>query len=153
YFTGAMTLRGWPVQLQDAAFSSEGGEARVPGISAPLRIGAIAGGRHRDTLTIEPFRVAYAPSTARADSTASTAGKKHPTGEAHGAVSVGFTHDFAQRAGHISVDGHLDRIEDAITVAHAFGRTLNYGWEMNGSATASLHWDWNGTAPRHWNGR
>ena len=32
YFTGAMTLRGWPVQITDAAFSSEGGEARIPGI-------------------------------------------------------------------------------------------------------------------------
>ncbi len=33
YFTGAMTLRGWPLQIKDAAFSSEGGEARIPGIA------------------------------------------------------------------------------------------------------------------------
>ena len=59
YFTGAMTLGGWPLQVKDAAFSSEGGEARIPGIASPIRIGAIAGGRHRDTLTIEPFRIAY----------------------------------------------------------------------------------------------
>jgi len=159
YFTGAMTLRGWPVQITDAAFSSEGGEAKIPGISSPLRIGAIAGGRRRDTLTIEPFRVAYAPNAARGESAAATAtgaapaGKRRAAGEARGAVNVGFTHDFAQRAGHISVDGHLDRVEDAIRVAQAFGRMLNHGWELTGGATASLHWDWNGVTPRHWNGR
>ena len=67
YFTGAMTLGGWPLQLKDAAFSSEGGEAKIPGIASPVRIGAIAGGRRRDTLTIEPFRVAYASSGVRAE--------------------------------------------------------------------------------------
>lgn len=155
YFTGAMTLHGWPLQLTDAAFSSEGGEAKIPGITSPVRIGAIAGGRHRDTLTIEPFRVSYAVSGAHADAalaTGAAGGKKRAGVEARGAVNVGFTHDFAQRAGHISVDGHLDRAEDALSVAEAFGRTLNHGWELTGSATASLHWDWNGATPRHWNG-
>ena len=67
YFTGVMTLSGWPVQVKDAAFSSEGGEAKIPGISAPIRIGAIAGGRNRETLTIEPFRIGYAASDVRED--------------------------------------------------------------------------------------
>jgi AsmA family len=154
YFTGMMTLRGWPLQLADAAFSSEGGEARIPGITSPLRIAAIEGGRRHDTLTIEPFRVAYATSTARTNAASATdlAAKKRAVSEARGVVNVGFTHDFAQRAGHISVDGHLDRVEDAIRVAQAFGRTLNHGWELTGSANASLHWDWNGANSRHWNG-
>src|SRR6266852_5327491 len=43
YFTGAMTLSGWPLELHDAAFSSEGGEAQVPGLNSPLRIGALEG--------------------------------------------------------------------------------------------------------------
>jgi hypothetical protein len=159
YFTGAMTLGGWPLQLKDAAFSSEGGEAKIPGIASPVRIGAIAGGRNRDTLTIEPFRVAYAPGGARADSIATTGAgaavalKKRAVGEARGVVNVGLTHDFSVRAGHLSVDGHLDRVEDALRVAQAFGRTLNHGWELTGAASASLHWDWNGATPRHWNGR
>ncbi len=163
YFTGAMTLGGWPLQLKDAAFSSEGGEAKIPGIASPVRIGAIAGGRRRDTLTIEPFRVAYAASGVRADSIATTGaglvatgagtGKKRAVGEARGVVNVGLTHDFDVRAGHITVDGHLDRVEDALRVAQAFGRTLNHGWELTGAATATLHWDWNGATPRRWNGR
>jgi AsmA family/AsmA-like C-terminal region len=153
YFTGVMTLGGWPLQMKEAAFSSEGGEARIPGISAPIRIGAIAGGRYRDTLTIEPFRVTYASSSARAESAASAAVKKRGGAEARGVASVGLTHNFVQRVGHISVDGHVDRAEDALRVAQAFGRTVNHGWELTGGATASLHWDWNGATPRHWNGR
>jgi hypothetical protein len=152
YFTGVMTLGGWPLQMKAAAFSSEGGEARIPGISAPIRIGPIAGGRYRDTLTIEPFRVTYASSSARTESAASPAAKKRGA-EGRGVVNVGLTHNFAQRVGHISVDGHVDRAEDALRVAQAFGRTVNHGWELTGSATASLRWDWNGVTPRHWNGR
>jgi hypothetical protein len=155
YFTGAMTLGGWPLQVRDAAFSSEGGEARIPGISAPIRIGPIVGGRHGDTLTIEPFRVTYATSGIHTDaaSAATGVGKKRAVNESRGVVNVGFTHDFKQRAGHISVDGHLDRLEDATRFAQSFGRTLNHGWELTGSATASVHFDWNGATPRHWNGR
>jgi len=123
-----------------------------------FEFGAIAGGRHRDTLTIEPFHVTYASSTmgVRTDSTspsaATTVGKKRAASEAHGVMNVGFTHDFDQRAGHISIDGHTDHVEDALRVAQSFGRTLNRGWELTGNATASLHWDWNGATPRHWNG-
>jgi hypothetical protein len=107
-------------------------------------------------LTIEPFRVAYASSGVRADSTAQggtgAVGKKRAVSEARGLANVGFTHDFGVRAGRLSVDGHLDRVEDALQVSEAFGRTLNHGWELTGAATASLHLDWNGTAPRRWNG-
>ena len=155
YFTGVMTLSGWPLQVKDAAFSSNGGEAKIPGISAPIRIGAIAGGRNREMLTIEPFRIGYAVSNVREDTATpgGAAGKKRAVSEARGVVNVGFTHDFGIHAGRISVDGHLERVEDALRVTQAFGRTLNHGWEMTGAATASLHWDWNGATPRHWNGR
>jgi len=157
YFTGAMTLRGWPLQIKNAAFSSEGGEARVPGISAPLRIGAIEGGRQRDMLTIEPVRISYGALTARAEATqlaaASGATAGRALNEGRGSMNVGFAHDFGSHVGHISIDGHVERIEDALRVAEAFGRPLNHGWELSGSAGAALQWEWNGTTPRRWNGR
>ncbi|MBV9887623.1 MAG: AsmA family protein [Acidobacteria bacterium] len=152
YFTGVMTLTGWPMQVKDAAFSSDGGEVKIPGFAAPIRIGAIAGGRNRDMLSVEPFRVTYAVVSGSTNSAMVAAAKRRPGSEPRGTVSVGFTHDFSQRAGHISVDGHLDRVEDALRVAQAFGRTLNHGWELTGSATASLQWNWNGATSRRWNG-
>src|SRR4029077_2907268 len=60
FFTGAFTLRGWPLELDEAAFSSLGGEFRVPGLSAPLRIGAFQGGRQRASLNVAPVRISYA---------------------------------------------------------------------------------------------
>ncbi len=83
---------------------------------------------------------------------AAPAGKKRAAGEARGVVNVGFTHDFAQRAGHISVDGHLDRVEDAIRVAQAFGRTLNHGWELTGGGDGvfALGLEWRDAAALEW---
>jgi hypothetical protein len=158
YFTGAMTLRGWPLQLKDAAFSSEGGEARVPGIAVPLRIGAIEGGRRRDMLAIEPVKIFYGAGSGRveapaASAAAGTAKKRHGSNENLGSVSVGFVHDLGEHMGHISIDGHVERMEDVLRAAEAFGRPLNHGWEVTGPAGAALRWEWNGVGPRRWNGR
>jgi len=30
FFTGAITLHGWPLEIDEAAFSSRGGELRIP---------------------------------------------------------------------------------------------------------------------------
>jgi hypothetical protein len=156
YFTGALTLRGWPSQLQDAAFSSEGGEARVPGFGSLLRIGAVEGGRQRSKLTIEAVRISYGGS-GRAESSAigtATAPRRRAPIESRGAVNVGLAHDFDEHAGHVSVEGHVERVEDILKLAAAFGRPLNHGWELTGAAGAALRWEWNNATPRRgWNGR
>src|ERR1700756_1815718 len=38
FFTGAITVHGWPLEVDEAAFSSLGGEVRVPGLNVPVRI-------------------------------------------------------------------------------------------------------------------
>jgi hypothetical protein len=154
YFTGEMALRGWPLELREAAFSSEGGEARVPGLPAPLRIGAVEGGRERGRLTIEPVRISYGvPSRAAEPASASTT-RHRAANESRGAVNIGLTHDFEARAGGVSIDGHVEKVEDVLKVAAAFGHPLNHGWELVGAASAALRWDWSG-APLHarWNGK
>jgi hypothetical protein len=157
YFTGQMSLRGWPLQLEDAVFSSEGGEAHVPGLASPVRIGAVEGGRQRAKLTIEPVRLSYGsisgrPEPAPVASTASA--KRRPTNEGRGIVNIGLTHDFDEHAGHLTIDGRVERVADILGVASSFGRPLNFGWEFAGGASAALRWEWNDTAPRgRWNGR
>jgi hypothetical protein len=156
YFTGALTLRGWPSQLQDAAFSSEGGEARVPGFGSLLRIGAVEGGRQRSKLAIEPVRISYGGSSRTETSAISTATapRRHAPSESRGAVNVGFAHNFDEHAGHVSVEGHVEKVEDVLKLAAAFGRPLNHGWELTGAAGAALRWEWNNATPRRgWNGR
>src|SRR5580692_8232532 len=58
FFTGAMTLRGWPLEIATAAFSSNGGVVRVPGLRVPVRIGPVRLGRERNMLASEPVRIA-----------------------------------------------------------------------------------------------
>jgi hypothetical protein len=157
YFTGVMTLRGWPLELREAAFSSEGGEARLPGLNLPLRIGTAEGGLHRTTLAVEPVRISYGAQS-RGDqapaSSGATAAKRRGGTEGRGAVNVGFSHDFEKHEGGISIDGHVEKVEDVFKLAEGFGRPLNHGWELTGATSAALRWEWS-HAPLHgrWNGR
>jgi hypothetical protein len=156
YFTGQMSLRGWPLQLEDAVFSSEGGEARVPGLASPVKIGAVEGGRRRSELTIDPVRLSYGGSN-RAESAAAGAPvstKRPATTEGRGTVNIGFAHDFNQHTGRLSIDGHVERVADILDVAASFGHPLNHGWEFAGAAGATLRWEWNSsTLKGQWNGR
>src|SRR5260370_33249143 len=56
YFTGGMTLRGWPIALESAAVSSRGGIVGVPGFAAAVRIGPVSGGRERGVLAVGAVR-------------------------------------------------------------------------------------------------
>jgi hypothetical protein len=157
YFTGQMSLCGWPLQLEDAVFSSEGGEARVPDLASPVRIGAIEGGRQHAKLTIEPVRLSYGAISSRPEPAAvstTTTAKRRATTEGRGVVNIGLTHDFDEHAGRLTIDGHVEKVADVLKIASAFGRPLNFGWEFTGAAGATLRWDWNNTAPpSRWNGR
>jgi len=157
YFTGAITLSGWPLELHDAAFSSEGGEAQVPGLNSRLRIGPVEGGLHRATLAVDPVRISYgAPGRSDqppADSGA-TAARRRGALENRGTVSLRFSHDFARHEGGVGIDGRIEKVEDVFKLAESFGHPLNHGWELTGAASAALRWDWS-SAPLHsrWNGR
>jgi hypothetical protein len=157
YFTGMMTLRGWPLQLDDAAFSSEGGEARVPGFTSPLRIGAVEGGRQHARLAIDPVHISYGANNGRAEPSGAgkaASAKRPAASEGRGTLNVGFAHDFEDRAGRLTIDGRVEKVQDILKIAAAFGHPLNHGWDFAGAAGATLRWEWNDSAPRgRWNGR
>jgi hypothetical protein len=152
YFTGAMTVSGWPVELREAAFSSEGGVARVPKLESPVRIGGVEGGRTRDVLTIDPVRISYVVTPlGEPDSVAITAKRRAATERS--TINVGLVHDFVKRAGALSIDGRVDRVEDMLRLADTFGRPLNHGWELTGPVSGTLRFEWSSSLlhPR-WNG-
>jgi hypothetical protein len=157
YFTGGFTLRGSPLMLKEAAFSSNGGEVRVPGITSPIQIGMVRGGLERSEFAVEPLRIVWRaqvpdPSTDAA-LTAETSRRKPPA-PATGIVVLGLAHDFDTGLGAISVDAHSERVEDILKTLSAFGRPRNLGWDLSGAVSANLRWDWH-DSPRHahWNGR
>jgi hypothetical protein len=155
FFTGAITLRGWPLEVNEAAFSSRGGELRVPGLDASLRIGAFEGGRQRASLDIAPVRISYAsPQRGEGASlTAAAMAKRKSAIESKGALEIGFTHDFSKHMGGVSVDGRMENVEDVLRVMAALGRPVNRGWDLTGPVSAELHYQWdNAAATKVWSG-
>ena len=141
FFTGSVMLSGWPVELHDAAFSSFGGEVRVPGSSSPLLIGPFRGGRGRSDLSVTPIRISFAPPEGAGPSAAPQP-RRRAAAETKSVVDIGFFHDFEKHAGSVSFDGHVERIEDVLKVLAAFGRPINRGWELTGTTTAALRYQW-----------
>jgi len=151
FFTGAITLRGWPLEVDEAAFSSRGGELRVPGLDAPLQIGAIQGGRQRASLDVAPVRISYAAPGRSEGATLTTVGLAKRRNAAE--MEIGFTHDFSKRVGGVSIDGRIENVEDVLRIMSAFGRPMNHGWELTGPVSAELHYQWdNAAATRAWSG-
>jgi hypothetical protein len=157
YFTGSLRLRGWPLNLEEAAFSSRGGEIRLPGPAEPIRIGAVRGGAEQARLVIEPVRISF---TGKGNPVGTSpkaivaASKQGATAEMQNAADIAFSHDFETHAGGVSINGRADRIENLLKMTAAFGRQINHGWELTGTANAALRWEWKGRPLQGlWSGR
>src|SRR5712692_4781971 len=149
YFTGGMTLRGWPLALESAALSSSGGIVKVPGFAEPLRIGPVSGGRERGMLVIGPVRVALGGEPRDV-----TAPKRRRVALAmENAADLTFAHDLNSQAGSISVEGNILKAEDFLKLGATFGHQLHHGWELSGQVTAVTKWEWRKPFGGRWNGR
>jgi len=152
FFTGGVTISGWPVELRSAAFSSFGGLVRVPGLSLPLHIGAFQGGLDRSNFSVTPIRVSFAPIENAPAIAGSPAARRHAP-DNKSVLDIGISHDLAKRAGSVTLDGRVERVEDALTVLAAFGRPINRGWDLTGAAAAALRYQWDVAQPApRWNG-
>jgi len=151
YFTGAARLQGWPLHLVEAAFSSRGGALKVPGFAGPIRIGPLEGGGDSRKLAIEQVRIAL---DGKSRGVTPVSSKKRSVTDLRNAADIGFMQNFETRTGSLSVDWRVEKIEDLLKLAAAFGRQLNFGWELTGASSAALQWERKGP-PLHglWNGR
>jgi hypothetical protein len=149
FFTGGMTLHGWPLALDGAAFSSNGGIVKVPGLKVPVRIGPVRVGRERNLLVSEPVRVALGGSAR--DVIAPK--KRRMATSMENAADITLNHDLSTQAGSISFEGHAQKVEDVLRAATAFGHPVNHGWELTGEALAVTKWEWPKPFAGRWNGR
>jgi hypothetical protein len=149
FFTGAMTLRGWPLELQGAAFSSNGGVVKVPGLKVPVRIGPVRLGRERNMLVSEPVRVALGG--AARDVTSPK--KRRMATLMENAADITLNHDLTTQTGSISIEGRVQKVEEVLKAAAALGKPINHGWELTGDALAVTRWDWQKPSGGRWNGR
>jgi hypothetical protein len=149
FFTGAISLRGWPLEVEEAAFSSNGGFVKVPGLAVPVRIGPVHGGRERDQLVTEPVRIALGG--AARDVIAPK--KRRMATLMENAADITFNQALGSQQGSISIEGRIQRVEDLLKLSAAIGRPLNHGWELTGEALAVTRWEWQNSFAGHWNGR
>ncbi|MHB8501699.1 MAG: AsmA family protein [Candidatus Acidiferrales bacterium] len=149
FFTGAMTLRGWPVKLERATFSSNGGVVHVPGLRVPVRIGPVRVQRERNLLVSEPVRIALGG--AARDVLAPK--KRRMATLMENAADITYTEDLSSESGSVSIEGNVQKVEEVLKAAAAFGRPLNHGWELTGDALAVTQWDWQKSQSGRWNGR
>lgn len=149
FFTGGMIVRGWPLSLESAAVSSSGGIVKLPGFTEPVRIGPFSGGRERGAFSIGPVRIALG-----GDAREVMAPKHRRLAIAmENAADLTFVHDLNTQVGSISVEGNIHRVEDFLKLSATLGRQLNYGWELNGQATAATKWEWKKPFDGQWSGR
>jgi hypothetical protein len=149
FFTGSVTLRGWPLEVHEASLSSNGGIVKVPGLKVPVRIGPVRGGRERDQLVFEPVRVAlggtlrdvFAPK------------KRRVAALMENAADITLVQGLRTPQGSVSIEGHVQKVEDLLNLAAAIGRPLNHGWELTGEALAVARWDWQKPFSSRWNGK
>lgn len=155
FFTAALALHGWPPQLEDAQFSSTGGQLRFPGLHASLRIGPVRAGFEGNQLAMAPVHVAYQtlPASEGPEQPRRAALKRRDESDNRGAIDIAFQHDLKEHSSYVRVDGYVDQVEEAIKMAAQAGWTVNRGWELTGAAAATLRWEW-GNSPRHgqWTG-
>lgn len=152
-FTGAATLRGWPLELSEVAFSSPRGTWTVPGFASPVEVRALRGGMQKRKLVIEPFAVSIPASRNASAEQAAGASGRLTAARLAGVVNVSLTHSFESAAGDIGLTGQVNDVTDLFRIADAFGRHLQNGWELQGKANGDLHWAWQSGKARVWNGR
>ena len=153
YFTGMATFRGWPVHLEEAAFSSPGGRWTLPGFSSALNIRSLRGGAQGGKLVVEPFAIAVPAKKTPPEGKsilATTKGSAQTLGI--GTVTVSVQGDLDHHAGSVRVEGQLPQAEAVLTAATAFGHELRHGWDLTGRASGDLRWQWSAPTPAGWVG-
>ena len=148
YFTGGMILRAWPLSIESAALSSNGGILKTPGFAEPMRIGPVNGGRERSKLMIGPVRIALGGELREV----SAAKKRHAALAVQNAADLTFTQDLNTHAGSIGIEGNITKVADFLKFAADLGRPLTHGWELTGQATAATQWAWKQPFKGSWNG-
>jgi len=147
FLTGAATLNGWPIALQNAAFAMNGATLRVPGLRQAVHVGPVQGGRVRSRLELEPVWVALGavPAAGAKKAPGKRGGQSRPAEAPANAVLAEAAHDLESGAGWFTLEGRVERGEEVLALAAALGRPLERGWKGKGSAAGALRWAWQGS--------
>jgi hypothetical protein len=154
FLSGAMTLQGWPLKLQELDISALGGAVNIKGLDDTVKIAPVHAVLDRSRLVMNPIHFSFLnPASPASLSTPATKPPRHrASDESNGELNLSLSHDFVAQAGTIAIQGRVDKTENILKIASAFGSTLNHGWDLTGPAHADLRRDWSSTSKGSWNG-
>ena len=152
YFTGAATFSGWPVRLEAAAFSSQGGNIALAANRAQsIQVGPVRGGMEKNAFVVDPITLTWIGEKAEKGSTAKPS--ESPKAKSQTAMSFGLRYDFDSSEGSVSISGKSEKTDDILKTAATFGKQLNRGWEWTGQTSANLQRNWGNSTTAGWNGQ
>ncbi len=136
-------LGGWPIAVRQATLASDGAIMKAPGLDVPLRMSRAVVRWTPAKMEVLPIQFTLAP--------AAVPGARSPTFRnfqlAFSGESNLLSHGSAQRnaawlAGDfkLSLAGQMDRFQDFLVGARAFGWPLDGGWAVDGPASFSVNW-------------
>jgi AsmA family len=145
FLVGSFRVGGWPLEWQGAEVFSAGGVLRAPGFAEPLQIGPVRGAQHGEKFVTEAVRITLGAEKGELPNNAK--GEKAPLKTKAGAEPANFADlrledDFSTGNGSLRVGGRLDKLDNFFTLAAAFGKPLNHGWELTGGATGEMEFVW-----------
>lgn len=153
FFTGSLQLQGWPLQLQEMNVSTPGGAVNLTGTEDAVKIGPFHATLNRNRLVMDAVRVALVSNASPAPSSpVGRLAKRHSSIESTGEATFALANDFGLHTGGLGVLGRVDKAEEFLEFATAFGYTLNHGWDLTGPARADMHRQWNSTSLSAWTG-
>jgi len=141
FLTGELAASGWPLKWQQGTVEAKAGVLLAPGL-APSRIEPFRASVRDGKFSLESLRVRLGTEMALNEKAAARTKSSLPSGE--NVVELALNHDSALRQGGLRVNLRLADSARLFTVAAAFGKTLNPGWEYTGSANGNVAWNWGG---------
>jgi len=139
FLTGNLSASGWPLRWEEGAVEGKAGMLAIPGLEAsriePFHV-SVRDGKFK----LDDLQVRFALETP-------ASGKNNAKTRAAAPVSEDFlgvtlNHDSALNQGRLRLNVHLADAARLFTMANAFGRVLNRGWEYSGGLTGSVAWGW-----------
>jgi hypothetical protein len=174
FYEGSFTVRGWPVRVEDAQWSSSAGVLRIPELGETIAIDAMHAQEHGTRIDVAPFRVSQVKTKlgersteisertpaagvgASPNSTSPNSTSPNSSGlntSLSNTVFLRFSADRSATDCALGIGLHLGEAQDLFKTVAAFGKTLNRGWELSGGATGALEWKWaRGAGHKRWNG-
>ena len=154
YFSGTLAAQGWPIKLQALDFSTSGGRVNIGGMDNFVVVGPAHAVVDQARLVVNPVRLSLsrAAATNGRSARSGTTAVNRVAEKSIDEINVGLIHNFLAHAGELDIQGQVADAKNVLSVAAAFGYTLNHGWDLTGPAHANLRREWPSSSRGNWNG-